>query len=101
MNIARMGHACTVHRGKNWVGGSYLSESSSEVYSIEEDKWRFGPDLPYTAYTPGKFVSYGEDLFYVGGWDRPEIHRLNVAMDGWIFVSIAKLYKLLLAITIS
>ena len=59
-----------------------------EVYIVEKDKWIPGPDLPYAAYVPGEFVSHNKDLFYVGGYGRQEIYRLNDCGNGWIFVRI-------------
>ena len=73
---------------------SYNFVGSVEIYNPAEDIWRDGPNLPYTAFTPGKFVSHGQALIYAGGYDLTsdtdfgkQMHQLNKEKDGWTFVS--------------
>ena len=68
------------------MGRSLPLDDSTEVYNVERDEWRAGPQLPYQADYPGEFVSHGKLLFYVGGTGEKRIHRLNGEKDGWIYV---------------
>ena len=87
MNTPRYWSACATHMDQVWVGGTYYDDTV-EIYSLAQDVWLPGPDLPYKANYPGEFVSHGHALFYVGGSGRRDIWQLNTAGDGWTFVSI-------------
>jgi hypothetical protein len=88
MNTPRVNSACATHMDQVWVGGAYPNDDTVEIYSLAQDVWLPGPDLPYKANYPGEFVSHGHALFYVGGSGRRDIWQLNTAGDGWTFVSI-------------
>ena len=89
MSRGRYYHACTGRpSGEIWVGGTYPDDPTVEIYTVETDSWREGPDLPYASFRPGEFLVDGETLFYVGGDQRSDIHKLNKEKDGWTFVII-------------
>jgi hypothetical protein len=91
MAIPRSYHACSAYNGEIWVGGtshSFDDADTIEVYNVDRDEWRAGPQLPYQAHIyPGEFVSHGKLLLYVGGNGEKGIHQLKEEKDGWIYVS--------------
>ena len=89
---ARSNHACELFKNKVWVGGSWESDVSVEIYSIEQNSWQFGPDLPYSSRQPGEFVVDGESLYYAGGWDSRDIFKLNEDGTGWQFVRMSNCF---------
>jgi hypothetical protein len=86
MNIPRWFHACSDLDGEIWVGGTG-NGYDTEIYNINNDEWRHGPQLPYQTLYPGEFVTHGPLLFYMGGSGENRIYQLNKEKDGWICVS--------------
>ena len=87
MSRGRYYHACTGRpSGEIWVGGIWGDDPTVEIYTVETDSWRGGPDLPYASLSPGRLLADGDELFYVGGKASSDIHKLNKAQNGWIFV---------------
>ena len=89
MRKSRFVHACTGRSsGEIWVGGTGGNDRTVEIYTVETDSWRGGPDLPYASPYPGRLLADGDELFYVGGEGRSDIHKLNKEQNGWTFVRI-------------